>query len=119
MDDVFKNADFITLHVPLLDQTRHMVNESRLKSMRRTAYIINASRGEVIDEKALLKALRERWIAGAGLDVFEVEPPTLKELVQLGNCICTPHIGGQTEEAQVEASTSLAQKIIDTLKGSS
>jgi len=118
LDKVFMNSDFITLHVPLSDQTRHMVNEERLRSMRRSAYIINASRGEVVDEKALLTALKEKWIAGAGLDVFEVEPPTLRELVQLDNCVCTPHIGGQTREAQRAAGITLAQKIIATLRGS-
>jgi len=116
LDTLLKSADFVTLHVPLNESTRHMINEHRLSLMKRTAYIINTSRGAVIDEKALLNALKNRTIAGAALDVFEIEPPTNQELIMLDNLICTPHIGAQTKEAQELAANVIAEKVIHFVK---
>jgi D-3-phosphoglycerate dehydrogenase len=116
LDTLLKSADFVTLHVPLNESTRYMINEHRLSLMKRTAYIINTSRGAVIDEKALLNALKNRTIAGAALDVFEIEPPTNQELIMLDNLICTPHIGAQTKEAQELAANVIAEKVIHFVK---
>jgi D-3-phosphoglycerate dehydrogenase len=89
-----------------------MFNAELFSKMKTTAYIVNTSRGEVIDENALYEALIKRNIAGAALDVFESEPPINKMLIGLPNVICTPHIGAQTREAQELASTVIAEKII-------
>ncbi len=116
LETLLRSSDFVTLHVPLNESTRYMIDEGRLAMMKSTAYIINTSRGSVIDEKALLKALRNRSIAGAALDVFEVEPPTDQELIALDNVICTPHIGAQTREAQELAANIIAEKVIHFVK---
>ncbi len=116
LDTLMRSADFITLHVPLNDSTKHMIDEQRLALMKRTAYIINTSRGAVIDENALLNALKNKMIAGAALDVFDVEPPTNQELITLDNIICTPHIGAQTREAQELAANVIAEKVIHFVK---
>jgi len=116
LEEVLHESDVITLHVPLLPQTYHMIDEEKISMMKDGAYIVNASRGGVIDEKALLKALRDGKLAGAALDVYEVEPPTNLELIRMPNVVCTPHIGAQTEEAQRQASVQIAQKIIRELK---
>ena len=114
-DTLLKSADFITLHVPLTDHTYHMIDEKKLALMKNNAYIINTSRGAVIDEEALYNALKEGKIAGAALDVFEEEPPTNRDLINLPNIICTPHIGAQTKEAQELAANVIAEKIIQEL----
>ena len=109
------SSDFISCHVPSTPHTRHMFNESSFSTMKPTAFFINASRGEIVDENALYNALTTKKIAGAALDVFEVEPPTNKKLLQLSNIICTPHIGAQTKESQELASNVIAEKIIQKL----
>jgi D-3-phosphoglycerate dehydrogenase len=113
---LIESADFITCHVPLTTETRKMVNSEKFTKMKSTAFLINTSRGEVIDEEALYDALSNRKIAGAALDVFETEPPTNNRLLKLPNVICTPHIGAQTNEAQELASIVIAEKIIQTLR---
>jgi D-3-phosphoglycerate dehydrogenase / 2-oxoglutarate reductase len=115
LDTLLESSDFISCHVPLTQETKHMFSAQRFSKMKRTAYIINTSRGQIIDENALYDALSSEKIAGAALDVFEIEPPTNKMLIELPNVICTPHIGSQTEEAQKLASTVIAEKIIQTL----
>lgn len=110
LDSLFASSDFITLHVPLTSETRHMVDTRRISLMKRTAVLINTSRGEVIDEAALVKALKEGEIGGAALDVFEHEPPG-PEIVSAPNIITTPHIGGQTKDAQDTAVTIVGAKI--------
>ncbi len=118
LNTLLSSADFITLHVPLTDDTRFLINEQRLNLMKKTTYIINTSRGSVIDEEALYSALNGGMIAGAALDVFELEPPNNKDLVQLPNVVCTPHIGAQTAEAQGLAANVIAEKIIQILRES-
>ncbi len=118
LNTLLSSADFVTLHVPLTDDTKHMINEQRLNLMKKTACIINTSRGAVIDEQALYNALKEGKIAGAALDVFEVEPPTNSDLVKLPNVVCTPHIGAQTVEAQELATNVIAERIIQILSES-
>ncbi len=112
---LLENSDFITCHVPLTDKTRHLINSDTLSYMKPTAFLINTSRGEIIDEESLFSALNEKRIAGAALDVFEVEPPTNTKLLQLPNIICSPHIAAQTKEAQELASTVIAEKVIQSL----
>ena len=112
---LMESSDFITCHVPLTEQTKHLINKEMFSNMKSSAYIINTSRGEVIEETALIEALRNNKIAGAALDVFEVEPPTNKELLGLPNLICSPHIGAQTREGQELGSTVIAEKIIQNL----
>jgi len=117
LDTLLSSADYVSLHVPLLDSTRHMVNAEKLKLMKNTACIINTSRGGVIDEEALYDSLKEGNIAGAALDVFEVEPATGNRLTTLPNFVATPHMGAQTKEAQLLAANIIAEKIIQVLRG--
>ena len=97
LDTLLSSADYVSFHVPLLDSTRHMINAEKLKMMKNTARIINTSRGGVIDEEALYNSLKDGSLAGAALDVFEVEPATENKLITLPNFIATPHIGAQTK----------------------
>ena len=117
LDTLLASADYVSLHVPLLDSTRHMINAEKLKTMKNTACIINTSRGGVIDEEALYNSLKDGSLAGAALDVFEVEPATENKLITLPNFIATPHIGAQTKEAQLLAANIIAEKIIQVLRG--
>jgi D-3-phosphoglycerate dehydrogenase len=112
---LMESSDFITCHVPLTEQTKHLINKEMFSNMKSSAYIINTSRGEVIEETALIEALKNNKIAGAALDVFEVEPPTNQELLGLPNLICSPHVGAQTREGQELGSTVIAEKIIQNL----
>ena len=113
---LLESADFVTCHVPLTAETKKMFNIDKFSKMKHTAFLINTSRGEIIDESALYDALKNGRIAGAALDVFETEPPTNNMLLQLPNVICTPHIGAQTKEAQQLAAMVIAEKIIQTLR---
>jgi len=117
LDTLLSSADYISFHVPFTPETHHLVNAQRLGKMKKTAYIINTSRGEIIDEDALYNALKEGRLAGAALDVFEKEPATGNKLATLANVICTPHIGAQTREAQALAANVIAEKIIMILRG--
>jgi D-3-phosphoglycerate dehydrogenase len=117
LNTLVQSADFITCHVPLLEETKHLFNTELISNMKSTAYIINASRGGVIDETALYNALCNGNIAGAALDVFETEPPLNNPLIGLSNVICTPHIGAQTKEAQELTSIVIAEKIIQIIRG--
>ena len=117
LDTLLSSADYVSFHVPLLDSTRHMINAEKLKMMKNTARIINTARGGVIDEDALYNSLKEGSLAGAALDVFEVEPATGNKLITLPNFIATPHMGAQTKEAQLLAANIIAEKIIQILRG--
>ena len=117
LDTLLSSADYVSLHVPLLDSTHHMINAEKLKMMKNTARIINTSRGGVIDEEALYNSLKEGNIAGAALDVFEAEPATGNKLITLPNFVATPHMGAQTKEAQLLAANIIAEKIIQVLRG--
>ena len=110
IDALFASSDFITLHVPLTAETKHLVDQRRLSLMRKNAFVVNTARGEVIDEAALVKALAAGEIRGAALDVFEGEPK-ITEIVTTTNTITTPHIGGQTEDAQASAVSVAGAKI--------
>lgn len=117
VDDVLKNSDIVSIHVPLLDSTRHLINDERLSIMKPSAYLINTSRGPVIDENALVKALKNNVIKGAGLDVFEFEPKLAEGLSTLPNIVITPHIASGTEEARIDMATISASNIVDCLSG--
>ncbi len=110
LDTLFYSSDFITLHVPLSPETVRMVDTRRISLMKKTAFLVNASRGGVIDEAALASALREGLLAGAALDVFEKEPPS-DAILSAPNLVATPHIGGQTIEAQTKAISVVGAKI--------
>lgn len=116
-EEVLKIADVVSIHVPLLPTTHHLINAERLAMMKKTAYLVNTSRGPVVDENALVNALRSGTIAGAGLDVFEFEPKLAKGLAKLSNMVLTPHIASGTAEARHEMAVLSAQNIIDTLEG--
>jgi|TARA_B110000014_G_scaffold237661_1_gene203739 D-3-phosphoglycerate dehydrogenase len=117
LDTLLASSDYVSLHVPLLDSTKHMINTTKINSMKNTAKIINTSRGGVIDEEALYDALKNGQLGGAALDVFEVEPATSNKLATLPNFISTPHMGAQTKEAQSLAANVIAEKIIQILRG--
>ncbi|MBI3253584.1 MAG: D-2-hydroxyacid dehydrogenase [Nitrosopumilales archaeon] len=114
---LLSSSDYVSLHVPLLDSTYHLINAEKLTTMKKTAKIINTSRGGVIDEEALYDALEKGNLGGAALDVFETEPVIGNKLATLPNVICTPHIGAQTKEAQSLAANIIAEKIIQILRG--
>lgn len=117
LEDLLKEADYVSLHVPLLPATRHLFNAERLKLMKPTAYLINTSRGLIVDEKALVKALRAKIIRGAALDVFENEPALAQGLVELDNVILTPHIASATEETRGKMAELAADNILIALEG--
>ena len=115
-DGLLERADFISLHTPLLPETRNLIDAAALAKMKPTARLINCARGGIVDEAALAKALREKKLAGAALDVFEQEPaPADHPLLQLDSVICTPHLGAATAEAQVAVSVAIAEQIVDFL----
>lgn len=116
VDALLAESDFVTLNIPLTPETKNYIDRVQLSKMRKTAYLINTARGGVVDEDALLEALKSGVIKGAALDVFEVEPPVRKELLSLPNIVCTPHIGAQTVEAQEIAGTGVSEKIIEHFK---
>ena len=111
------SSDYVSLHVPLLDSTKHLINAEKMTTMKNTSRIINTSRGGVIDEEALYEFLKDGKLGGAALDVFEVEPATSNNLATLSNFISTPHMGAQTKEAQSLAANVIAEKIIQILRG--
>ncbi|RJS86325.1 3-phosphoglycerate dehydrogenase [Candidatus Bathyarchaeota archaeon] len=118
LDELLRQSDIVSIHVPLSKETRNMIDAEEIGKMKDGAFLINTSRGEIVNEKALLNALRSGKLGGAALDVYSVEPPENLELIKRPNVICTPHIGAQTVEAQREASIRLAEKIIRFLHGS-
>ena len=116
-EELIKVADIVSVHVPLLDSTKHLINADRLAMMKKSAYLINTSRGPVVDENALVSALRGGVIAGAGLDVFENEPSLAPGLAELPNVVITPHTASATVTARDGMATLAAQNIIDMISG--
>ncbi len=111
-------SDFLSIHVPLNEETRHMIGEEQFKRMRSSAVLINTSRGPIVDEKALVKALREDWIASAGVDVYEQEPPAKDNpLFALENAVVTDHAAWYSEESIVELQTKAAAEVCRVLVG--
>lgn len=118
LDTLLKEADFVTVHVPLMRETHHLINADRLKLMKKTAYLINNARGPVIDEKALYDALKQGKIAGAGLDVFEQEPtPADNPLLKLDNVVVAPHISSASLETRAKMSEMVADNLVAFFQG--
>jgi len=117
VNDLCKVSDFITLHVPLTPKTRHIIGKEQISLMKKNAIIVNCARGGLIDEDALYEALKDKKIRGAGLDVFEEEPPKDNPLLTLDNVIGTPHQGASTVEAQKSAGTVVAEQVVKILSG--
>ncbi|MFQ6136100.1 MAG: 2-hydroxyacid dehydrogenase [Candidatus Hydrothermarchaeales archaeon] len=116
-EELLKESDFVTLHVPLLPATYHLIGEEELKLMKPSAYLINTSRGPVVDEKALVEVLKNRSIGGAGLDVYEKEPELGEGLAQLDNVVLSPHIASATIETRIRMAVIAAQNVLAALKG--
>lgn len=117
LDELLREADFVVTHVPLTEETRGMFNEARFGLMKPTAMFINTSRGEVVDERALLKALQKKQLAGAALDVRDAEPPDESPLNRLGNVVLTPHIAAFTREAQARVVAAVCRDVAAVLGG--
>ncbi len=117
LKELLEKSDFITIHALLTEETRHMISEDELRSMKPSAYLVNCARGGIVDEDALYRALAEGWIAGAALDVFENEPPKDSKLLTLSNAYFTPHIGASTADAQRRAGMTTAEQVIKVLNG--
>ena len=114
---LLKESDFISLHLPFLPITHHLIGEKQLKMMKKTAILINTSRGPIIDEQALVKALKNNWIFGAGLDVYENEPKINKELLKLDKVVLQPHSASATTETRTKMAIMAAENMIKGLKG--
>jgi D-3-phosphoglycerate dehydrogenase len=118
LDELLRQSDFVSVHVPLLAETSHLLGEPELRSMRPTAYLLNTARGGLVDERALLRALESGWIAGAGIDVFEDEPPDeANPLLALPNVILTPHSAGTSAASYVNGRRFAAAALADALNG--
>ncbi len=118
LDAIFAENQFVTLHTPLLPETSHLANERRLRLMKRGSYLINASRGGVVDEAALIKVLQEGHLAGAGLDVFDPEPPLADNpLLKMKNVVVTPHIASYTDAGLAAMQAGTVENIANVLKG--
>jgi len=117
LEELLKRADIVSIHVPLMDSTRHLINKEKLSLMKKEAILINTSRGPVVDETALVEALKSGIIGGAGLDVFEFEPNISPELIKLQNVVLTPHIASASIEARKEMSDIVAKNIIEYFEG--
>lgn len=116
-DEVLRSADYVSLHAALSEETRHMIGAVQLQAMKPSAYLVNTSRGALVYETALYTALVEKQIAGAALDVYEMEPPKDSPLLQLENVVVTPHIGAHTREAIERMGVMAAENVLRTLQG--
>jgi glyoxylate reductase len=117
LNNLLQKADIVSVHLPLNDKTFHLLNKERLSLLKKSAIIINTSRGEIIDEKELVRILKRRKIFSAGLDVFENEPIINQELLKLSNVVLLPHIGSATEEARTAMAMLAAKNVVAVLKG--
>jgi len=117
ISELLEKSDFISIHVPLIPSTHHLIDEPELKKMKKTAILINTARGPIVNEKALVKALKEKWIFGAGLDVYEHEPEITKELKKLDNVVIQPHSASATIESRTNMALLAAKNMIAGLNG--
>jgi len=117
LEQLLEQSDVVSLSVPLTEETRHMIGETQLKLMKKTAILINTARGPIVDEAALIKSLNEKWIAGAGLDVFEDESGVPEALRSLPNTVLTPHIASATIEARMAMARLVVENLMDALAG--
>ncbi len=116
-EELLRQADFVTVHVPYLPETHHLIGAKEIALMKPTAIVINAARGGVVDELALIEALKNRRLGGAGLDVFEGEPQVRPELLQLDNMVLAPHIGSATDETRRNMANLAARNLVAALRG--
>lgn len=116
-DEVFREADFVSVHVQLAPQTRHLIGAAQLALMKPTSYLINSARGPIIDELALVQALKDKRIAGAGLDVYEHEPRPHPDLLTMHNVVCTPHMGSAVRELRESMANVVVDNILAVLEG--
>ena len=114
---LLSSSDFVTLHVPLVPETQHLIGAEELKMMKKTAYLVNSARGPLVDERALVRALREKWIAGAALDVYENEPALTPGLSELDNVVVVPHIGSASRATREKMAIMAATNLVAGLKG--
>ena len=114
---LLRESDFVTLHTPLLAETQHLINTQTLKTMKKTAYLVNASRGPVVDEAALAQALKDGWIAGAGIDVFEREPEVHPALMGLPNAVLAPHIASASSDTRLKMANLAVDNCLAVLEG--
>jgi glyoxylate reductase len=117
IDELLRSADVVSIHAPLMDETRHLINSESLGQMKETAYLVNSARGPIVDEAALVEALKSGQIAGAGLDVFENEPDVHPGLLELDNVVLLPHLGSATIETRTAMGVLAAKNAIAVLKG--
>ena len=116
-EELLRQADFISLHVPLLPSTRKLIGEAELRLMKKSAILVNTARGPVVDEAAVAQALSEHWIAGAGLDVFENEPHVHPQLLKLDNVVLAPHIASASIDTRREMSMLAARNAVAAIEG--
>lgn len=118
LETLLRESDFVTIHTPLTPETYHLIGEKQLRMMKKTAFLINTSRGKVVDQKALYKALKEGWIAGAALDVFEQEPISMDDpLLELENVVLAPHIASATHETRSKMAEIVAENLLAFKRG--
>lgn len=117
LDELLRQSDFVTIHAPLTDETRHMIGRRELSVMKKMAYLVNTARGPLVDEEALVEALRDGIIAGAGLDVYENEPRLASGLAELPNTVILPHLGSATLETRTKMATMAAANLVAALEG--
>lgn len=117
LEEVLRRADFVSIHAALTTETRGMIGQAQLRTMKPTAYLVNAARGEIVDEMAVARALREGWIAGVALDVYQREPPEYSPILGLPSAVLTPHIAASTVEGQRRAGLITAEQVIRVLAG--
>jgi glyoxylate reductase len=119
LDRLLATSDVVSLHCPLTPETHHLIDQPALARMKRTAYLVNTSRGPVVDEKALAWALENRMISGAALDVYEQEPEVLPQLLALENVVLAPHIGSSTIETRTAMADLAVRNVVEVLEGRS
>lgn len=117
LEELLQQSDFVTIHTPLTSQTHHLIGERELRMMKKEAYLINTARGPIVDEKVLVRALKEGWIRGAALDVFEREPEIEPELLTLDNVILVPHIGSASFATRTKMAIIAAENLVKALQG--
>lgn len=117
LEELLSTSNFVSIHTPLVPETYHLIGEKQLKMMKKTAYLINVARGPIVDEKALVLALQNKWIAGAALDVYENEPNLTPGLAELDNVIIVPHIGSASVATRIKMATMAATNLVAGLTG--
>lgn len=117
LNDLLERADFLTLHLPLTPETHHLIGEEQIRRLRRGSYIINAARGPIVDEQAMIRALQDGHLAGAGIDVFDPEPPSGDNpLLFMNNVVCTPHVASYTDRGQAGMRTGVVDQLIQLIQ---